>query len=68
MRNAQVQNFTTDRMMKQPEYKEDVLSMEQLEAIGDKYVKSQNKATKNALASVRYSFHCKIVNLIIIIQ
>ena len=55
MRHARVQNSTTDRMMLSPMIKEDMLSMEELEVVGDKYVKSQQKATKNGLASVRYT-------------
>ena len=46
MRN---QNSSTDAMMRQPEH----LSMEELEAIGEKYVKQKNMMQKNILASVR---------------
>ena len=43
------QNSSTDAMMKKPEH----LSMERLEAIGEKYVKNKNKEQRNILASVR---------------
>ena len=44
-----VQNSSTDAMMRAPEQ----LSMEELEAIGEKFVKKQNMQQKNILASVR---------------
>ena len=43
------QNSSTDAMMKAPQQ----LSMEQLEAIGEKYVKKSNKEQRNIVASVR---------------
>ena len=43
------QNSSTDAMMRQPEH----LSMEELEAIGEKYVKKLNREQRNILASVR---------------
>ena len=46
------------------------LSMEELEAIGEKHVRQQNKQTKNILASVRLVMACgwMIIIIIIIIQ
>jgi len=45
-----IQNSSTDLMMRAPEQ----LSMEELEAIGEKFVKKQNMQQKNILASVSY--------------
>merc|ERR550532_667226 len=44
------QNSSTDSMMRAPEH----LSMEELEAIGEKYVKKLNSEQRNILASVSY--------------
>ena len=43
------QNSSSDAMMRAPQQ----LSMEQLEALGEKYVKKLNKEQRNILASVR---------------
>ena len=48
--SQRIQNSSTDAMMKAPQQ----LSMEELEAIGEKYVKTKNLQQKNILASVRY--------------
>ena len=48
------QNSSTDGLMRAPQQ----LSMEELEAIGEKHVRQQNKQTKNILASVRLVMAC----------
>ena len=45
----QLQNSSTDAMMRAPEQ----LSMEELEAIGEKYVKKLNSEQRNILVPIR---------------
>ena len=45
----QLQNFSTDAMMRAPEQ----LSMEELEAIGEKTVKNLNSKQRNILVPIR---------------
>ena len=45
----QLQNSSTDAMMRAPEQ----LSMEELEAIGEKYVKKLNSKQRNILVPIR---------------
>ena len=51
---AQTANETTNRMMKLPQWRSDEKTMEELEALGEKYVKGNlNNRTRNILEPLK---------------